>query len=49
MGGIGDMIMRRIAKKGVNKAMESGKKVLGNKGKKGGSKKGGGNKGSARS
>ena len=40
MGGIGDMIMRRITKKGVNKAMRSGEKMLGNKGKKGGGKKG---------
>ncbi len=49
MGGIGDMIMRRITKKGINKAMKSGKKMLGNKGKKGGGKKGGGKKGSPRS
>ncbi len=40
MGGIGDMIMRRITKKGIRKAMRSGEKMLGNKRKKGGSKKG---------
>ena len=40
MGGIGDMIMRRITKKGVNKAMRSGEKMLGKKRNKGGGKKG---------
>ncbi len=40
MDGIGDMIMRQITKKGVSKAMKSGKKMLGNKGKKGGGKQG---------
>ena len=40
MGGIGDMIMRQITKKGIKKAMRSGEKMLGNKGKKGGGKKG---------
>ncbi len=39
MAGIGDMIMRQLTKKGVGKAIESGKKMLGKKGKKGAGKK----------
>ncbi len=39
MGGIGDMIMRRLTKKGVGKVMKSGKKMLDKKGKKGAGKK----------
>lgn len=40
MGGIGDMIMGQITKKGINNAIRSGKKMLGNKRKEGGSEKG---------
>ncbi len=40
MGGIGDMIMRQITKKGIGKAMKSGEKMLGKKRNKGGGKKG---------
>ncbi len=39
MSGIGDMIMRQLTKKGVGKAMKSGKKMLDKKSKKGTGKK----------
>lgn len=42
MGGIGDMVMRQLTrtltKKGIGKAMKTGKKMAGNKGKKGSEK-----------
>lgn len=43
MGGIGGMVMRQLTrtltKKGIGKAMKTGKKMAGKRGKKGGAKK----------